>query len=383
MSKKQEIQKGKGPMEASVYKKRITRFRKRIKNEGVDCAWIVQPENRRYLSGFRAADLQLTESSGSLVINEHASLLLTDSRYTEEASREAVGFRVKMVQNGIVEGLIDLLPELGIRRLGFEKDYISWGLHQELKKRLNNLSPPIELVPLEGIVEEMRERKDAGESDALQASAKLLCSVMEEIIAYLEPGRSEREIAWKVEEFARAVGADELAFPSIVASGPNSALPHAVPTERRLAQGEPIILDLGVRLNGYCSDMTRTVFLGTPSPSFVKIYQTVREAQAAALKEIRPGMDTSFVDGIARDLIKKEGFGDYFGHGLGHGVGLAIHEGPRLGPKKPSLLKEGMVVTVEPGIYIPGKGGVRLEEMVLLTEGGARILTSAPPLYDW
>ena len=370
-------------METPRYRDRITSLRERLRREGVDCVWIVQPENRRYLSGFRAPDLQLTESSGSLLINEHESLLLTDSRYTEEASREAVGFTVKMVRNGIVKGLAGLLPDLETKRLGFEKDYVTWGMYHELEKALGELSPPVELVPLDGIVEEMREVKDADERKALQASADLLSAVMGKIIDDLEPGLTERAVARKVEELAREGGAEELAFPSIVASGPNSALPHAVPTDRKVGRGEPVILDLGVKLNGYCSDMTRTVFLGNPSHSLKKIYRTVREAQAAAIREIRPGLETTFVDAVARDFIKEAGFGDYFGHGLGHGVGLATHEGPRLGPRKPTVLKEGMVVTVEPGIYLPGEGGVRLEEMVILTAQGAKVMTSDPHFYDW
>jgi len=370
-------------MKAPLHMERIARLRERLRETGVDCIWIVQPENRRYLSGFRAIDLQLIESSGSLLITDHDTLLLTDSRYTEEATREAVGFSVKTVQNGIVKGIAGLVPDLGTRRLGFEKDWVTWGMHRDLEKELRELSPPVELVPLDGIVEEMREVKDADERGALQASADLLSNIMGRIIEFLEPGLTERAVAWKVEEFAREGGAEDLAFPSIVASGPNSALPHAVPTERMLEQGEPVILDLGVKLNGYCSDMTRTVFLGNPSPTLKTIYRTVREAQAAAIREIRPGLETTFVDAIARDMIKQAGFGDYFGHGLGHGVGLATHEAPRLGPRKPTVLKQGMVVTVEPGIYVPGEGGVRLEEMVFLTAQGAEIMTSDSHFYDW
>ncbi len=370
-------------METPLFKDRISRLRERLREKGVDGIWIAQPENRRYLSGFRATDLQITESSGSLLIDEHDLLLLTDSRYTEEASREAVGFEVKTIQKGIAEGLSALLPDLGIRRLGFEKDYITWGLHQELEQKLRGLSSPVDLVPLDGIVEEMREIKDDAEIGALQASAALISSVMGQIIHSLKPGRTEREVAWKVEELARDGGAEDLAFPSIVASGPNSALPHAVPTERRLEQGEPVILDLGVKLNGYCSDMSRTVFLGDASPGFKEVYRIVREAQAAAVDQVRPGLETTFVDSIARDRIKNEGFGDYFGHGLGHGVGLATHEGPRLSPRKPAILKEGMIVTVEPGIYLPGRGGVRLEQMVLVTGKGARILTGDSHFYDF
>lgn len=168
-----------------------------------------------------------------------------------------------------------------------------------------------------------------------------------------------------------------------MASGPNSALPHAMPTKRKLRNGEPVILDLGVRLDGYCSDMTRTIFLGKPHADFRKIYKIVRQAQLAALEEIRPGVNSNHPDSIARKVISDAGFGEYFGHGLGHGVGLATHEEPRLGPLKPVKLKKGMVVTVEPGIYIPGKGGIRLEEMVAIEADGPRILTKNSYFYDF
>jgi Xaa-Pro aminopeptidase len=168
-----------------------------------------------------------------------------------------------------------------------------------------------------------------------------------------------------------------------VASGPNGALPHAVPTNRKIRVKEPIIFDVGIRMNGYCSDMTRTIFLGSPGPKFKKIYRIVRQAQLAALQSVLPGIDSTHPDKIARDIIKKAGFGDYFGHALGHGVGLATHESPRLGPRDPKKLEEGMVVTVEPGIYIPGSGGVRLEEMVVVSKKGPKILTKNERFYDF
>ena len=180
-----------------------------------------------------------------------------------------------------------------------------------------------------------------------------------------------------------ADGAEDVAFPPIVASGPNSALPHAVPTDRKLKRNEPVLIDTGVKLNGYCSDMTRTVFLGEASDDFREIYRTVRKAQLVALNEIRPGIESTHPDSMARQIIKDAGFGDKFGHALGHGVGLATHEVPRLGPEKPVTLEKGMVVTVEPGIYIPGTGGVRLEEMVVIEKNGPRILTRDPHFYEF
>lgn len=370
-------------MNQPLFMARISALRARLRASDADSIWIVQPENRRYLSGFRADDVQLDESSGSLLITENRLLLLTDSRYTEEASGEAVGFEINTLKNGLADHLSDLLPELGARRLGFEKDYVTWGLHQDLEERLLTRDPTASLVPLDGWVEMLREIKDASEMEALQASADLLCRIMGEIVSFMKPGMTEREVAWKVETLTREGGAEDVAFPPIVASGPNGALPHAVPTQRRLEKGEPIVLDLGVRLNGYCSDMTRTVFLGEPSPEFKTVYRTVRTAQQAAIREIRPGLQSTYVDGIARDLIKGAGYGAYFGHSLGHGVGLATHEGPRLAPRKPVTLKAGMVTTVEPGIYLPGKGGVRIEDMALLTEEGSTLFTTDRHLYDF
>jgi Xaa-Pro aminopeptidase len=366
-----------------LFEERISSLRNRLPENDVDAIWIVQPENRRYLSGFRASDLQITESSGSLLITDDQCLLMTDSRYTEEATGEATGFDVRTYREGPVEGLIGLLAEGNPRRLGFEKDYVTWGLHQELEKRLRELSAPVRLVPLSGIVEDMREIKEETETGALRASGKRLCAVMKGAIEFMRPGLTEREVAWKVEELTREVGAEMPAFSPIVVSGPNSALPHGVPTDRILREGEPIILDLGVKLNGYCSDMTRTVFLGDPPAEFKEIYGVVRSAQAAALEAILPGIESTFADKMARDIIHEAGFGRFFGHGLGHGVGLAVHEGPRLAPRKPVTLKQGMVTTVEPGIYIPGKGGVRLEEMVLITNEGIEILTPDPRVYKF
>jgi Xaa-Pro aminopeptidase len=348
-----------------------------------DMAWIIQPENRRYLSGFRAEDTQLTESSGSLLIGELRSVLVTDSRYALEAEREAADFEVKILKDELVEALPPLVQGLGGRRLGFEQDYVTWGLHALVAEGLEALSPPVSLAPLNGVVEEMREVKDAKEIETLQSSGALISAVLDEVIAGLKPGVTERDVAWRIEGLAREAGAEGMAFPPIVASGPNGALPHAVPTNRKLRKNEPIILDVGVRVNGYCSDMTRTVFLGRPSSRFKLIYGTVRLAQLSALKEVRPGVYSNDVDATARQIIKDAGFGDYFGHSLGHGVGLATHEQPRLGPKKPVKLKEGNVVTVEPGIYIPGEGGVRLEEMVVIEPAGPRILTENHHFYDF
>ncbi len=373
-------------MNNTVFSKRLAILRQGLdgrQNSGADTAWIIQPENRRYLSGFKAADVQITESSGSLLINSAGCFLLTDSRYASEARREAIDYEVNTLDHGVIEGLPGLVNKIEARKLGFEPDYLTWGIHGELAEKFQALSPPVGLVPLDKAVNKMREVKDDQEIKVMESSAELASTILNLLIKDLRPGLTEKEVAWRFEGLAKEAGADGPAFPSIVASGPNSALPHAVPTDRKLKPREPVVLDVGVRLAGYCSDMTRTVFLGEPDPYFKEIYKTVRQAQLAALKGIRPGQDSTQPDSIARQIIKDAGFGDKFGHALGHGVGLATHEGPRLGPKKPVTLKTGMVVTVEPGIYIPDKGGVRLEEMVVIGDDGPRILTKGSSFYDF
>lgn len=368
-------------MERALFIKRINDLRQRLDELPVDTAWVIRPENRRYLSGFRANDTQFTESSGSLLINKDRCVLVTDSRYETEAENEAIDFEVKTLKQDLIEPFCELVKGMGIRHLAFEEDYLTWGLHHKLSERFAAYAPPIRLSPLNGAVEEMREIKDRSEIEAMEASADLISSVLDEVIAGLEPGMTEKAIAWQIEGLAHEAGAEGLAFPSIVASGPNSALPHAVPTERKIKAREPIIFDVGARLEGYCSDMTRTVFLENPSTDFKKIYAAVRQAQMSALENVRPGVESNHPDAVARQVMGE--FEEYFIHSLGHGVGLATHERPRLGPQSPVKLKNGMVVTVEPGIYIPGKGGVRLEEMLVIEDNGPRILTKNDHFYSF
>lgn len=368
-------------MSQFLFDNRLRSLRGKLDRLEVDTAWIIQPDNRRYLSGFKAADGQPNESSGSLFITADQALLETDSRYTIQAEKQAAGFEVITHQQGLINELPEIFSRLKTRRLGFEGGYLIWELYQEAKAKGSSHSPPVELIPLSGMVEEMRQIKDPEEVEALSRSARLMAEVLAQVIEELRPGLVERDVAWRIESLLRRHGADGAAFPPIVASGPNGALPHAVPTDRILREGEPIVLDVGARVDGYCSDMTRTVFLGKPSPYFSDIYRIVREAQVSALKSIAPGMKSTQADSIARDIIKKAGFGPFFGHSLGHGVGLAAHEGPGLGPLKPLVLREGMVFTVEPGIYIPEKGGVRLEETVILENKGVRVLTTDQNFY--
>ncbi|MFO7985536.1 MAG: Xaa-Pro peptidase family protein [Desulfatiglandaceae bacterium] len=369
-----------------IFDRRLSALRKRMAlypDAHLDTAWIIQPENRRYLSKFKATDTQFTESSGSLLITQSRSVLVTDSRYITQAQKEAPDFEVLTLTRDLVEELPNILETFGTRHLGVEEHHLTWGMHQRLRQAFDAMPRNVGLLPLNRMVEDMREIKDEAELQALADAARLISEIIGTVTANLQPGMTEKEVAYGIESLVRKGGAEGLSFPSIVASGPNSALPHAVPTDRKLQEGEPVIVDAGVRLNGYCSDMTRTLFMGTPREEFRHIYKTVRKAQSAAIKAIKPSVLSTHVDRVARQIIQEAGYGEYFGHGLGHGVGLATHEAPKLGPRRPVLLKEGMVATVEPGIYIPERGGVRLEEMVVVTESGTQILTRNPNIYDF
>jgi Xaa-Pro aminopeptidase len=370
-------------MSRLAFENRVQSLRDKFESLGIDTVWIIQPENRRYLSGFRAVDGQLAESSGSLLISLDHTLLLTDSRYSTQAEQEAAGFDVMTYKDGVVNALLVAFDRLHTRRLGFEAGYLVWELQHKVQEKASRHSPPIELIPLFAVVEGMREIKEERELEAISESAKLMGEVLNEVIDELKVHQVEKDVAWGIETKIREHGCDGSAFPPIVASGPNGALPHAVPTARKLESGEPIILDVGAMVDGYCSDMTRTVFLGEPSAYFREIYRIVREAQLSVIDSLTPGMETTAADSIAREIITGAGFGDFFGHSLGHGIGLATHEGPAVGPVKPKLLQEGMVFTVEPGIYIPGKGGVRLEQMVTFENGRARVLTSNENFYSF
>jgi Xaa-Pro aminopeptidase len=370
-------------MSRFMFEQRVQSLRNKVESLGVDTVWIIQPENRRYLSGFTAVDGQLTESSGSLLISLDHALLLTDSRYSIQAKQEAAGFEVMTYTEGVISALPAVFDRLHTWRLGFEAGYLVWESHHKAQEKASHHSPAVELIPLFGVVEEMREIKEQQELETISKSAQLMGEVLSQVIGDLKPQQRERDVAWRIETLIREHGGNGAAFPPIVASGPNGALPHAVPTERKLEQGEPIILDVGATVDGYCSDMTRTIFLGEPPAYFREIYRIVREAQLCAIESLRPGMETTAVDSIAREIISGAGFGDFFGHSLGHGVGLATHEGPAVAPVKPKVLQEGMVFTIEPGVYIPGKGGVRLEQMVTFENGRSRVLTNNENFYSF
>ncbi len=362
---------------------RLSRFRKLLAEGDIDTFLVAVPENRYYLSGFEAEDLMPTESSGYLLITGSRQHLLTDFRYEEEARQEAPGFELIIYRDGLAASLPELFSTLSTEKLGVEAHYLTVTTFREIEAALRQARPNAVMEPVENLVEGMRIIKDADEIKLIKESVRHSERVIEAVWNGLQVGKTEKEVAWEIERRIRENGAESVSFPPIAASGPNAALPHAVPSSKRISAGESVILDMGSRLHLYCSDMTRTWVGGTPDGKLKEIYRIVREAQLAAQDAIRAGMESSAVDRVARDIIEQAGYGDNFGHGLGHGVGLAVHEPPRLSKRKPTVLEPGMVVTIEPGIYLPGFGGVRLENMVVVTENGCELFNEIDLMYDW
>jgi len=329
------------------------------------------PENRRYLSGF-------TGSAGNLLITRDHAILATDSRYTEQANNQAPDFQVVSARSGW-DWLVQSLQKSRVSRLGFESEHLTVAEHHRLLESIRQESSldRVSLVTTSGTVEELRAVKDREELALLQRAIDASDSAMAAVGPILREGLTEREVAWRLEQAMRDSGAESVSFNTIVASGPNGAMPHHRPTDRTVRPGEPVVIDLGARVGGYCSDITRTVVLGHEDETFRQLYDIVLGAQLTAISIVRPGMSGGECDRLARSVIQGAGYGDNFGHGLGHGVGLAVHEGPRVGPGSEDNLAVGTVFTVEPGIYIPGWGGVRIEDIVLLEEAGARPLSKA------
>jgi Xaa-Pro aminopeptidase len=369
-------------MEREPYADRLRCLRKTLEEQQIDTFLVALPQNRYYLSGFSAEDLHPTESSGYLLITASKQYLLTDFRYQEEAATEAPDFQVLIYSEGLGQTLSELLAELPVERLGVEPHYLSVTRYREVEEALKKSCPGAAVVAVEEVVERQRLIKGPDEIRTIKASLAVTEKALALVWQNLKTGKTEKEVAWEIERAIREDGAEAVSFPPIVASGPNAALPHAVPTNRRIAPGDPVILDLGSRLNHYCSDMTRTWIAGVPDAKLREIYRIVREAQLAAQEYIRAGRDSVEVDAVARSFITRAGYGDNFGHGLGHGVGLAVHERPGLRKQKSTILEENMVVTIEPGIYLTGFGGVRLENMVRITQNGCELLNRQALFYE-
>jgi Xaa-Pro aminopeptidase len=346
---------------------RLAALRESLTEHDLDAILVSQPENRRYLSGF-------TGSAGWLFISAERAILATDFRYFEQVGREAPDFQLAKITTSLDKLLSELLADLDVKRLGFESQHVTVDQLHSWAQAVEG----VEWVPLKDTVETIRAVKDEDEIETLRRSVALTDAAFAHMLERIEPGMTEQAAAWEIETFMRTHGASKVAFDLIVAAGPNGALPHARAGDHIIQPGEPIVVDIGCVLDGYCSDMTRTFCLGDPGDKYLKVWDVVLQAQEAAEALIRAGVSGVEADSAARDLIAEAGYGDYFGHGLGHGVGLAVHESPRASQLSDNTLVAGMTLTVEPGIYLPGEFGVRIEDLVIIREDGVEILTRTP-----
>lgn len=374
---------------------------------GIDAILVSQPDNRFYLSGFRG-------SAGYLLVSEKKAVLATDFRYVEQALNQAPEYEILRITSKIKDWFPGLLKDTGAKRLGFEAEFVSLDMYKtlqesilpeasgkatqirrpivkpgsgtqdktiELDKKNSGInagkSMGIELIPVTGMVEKLREIKEPSEIEYIKKAVEIADIAFEKVSEIIEAGMTEKQVAWEMEKTLRENGSEAIPFEIIVASGPNAALPHAQPSSRPIKAGEPVVIDIGARVEGYTSDLSRTVCLGDAGETFKKVYDTVLGAQAGSMAMLKEGMTGGEADRLARTIIEEGGYAEAFGHGLGHGVGLATHENPRLGPDSPDSLAEGMVFTIEPGIYIEGWGGVRIEDLVVMEKGKVREISKA------
>ena len=349
---------------------RLTRLRQRFTESEIDALFVSQPENRRYLSGFDG-------SAGYLLITLKDIVLAIDFRYLEQAKRQAPQCQIFRIDGDIGDWFPRLLSGLDLRRLGFEAGHISFSLYRRLSDTLSKAKLPLRLIPVAGLVEGLRAIKEAEEIEFITWASAISDAALEYAENIIRPGMPEQELAWEIEQFMRERGSEATPFDVIVASGENSALPHAKPSSRQFALGEPIVIDIGAKVAGYSSDLSRTICLGNPDETFSKVYDIVLGAQLAAMAMTKEAVTGDEIDRMARIVIEEAGYKEAFGHALGHGLGLSPHEAPRLGPNSTEKLANGMVFTIEPGIYITGWGGVRIEDTVVMESGKIRVISQS------
>jgi len=346
---------------------RISNLRKIIEEENLDGIIITSRPNTLYMTSFPG-------SASLTYISMDKAIFLTDFRYIEFANKTCGKYYdVIMYTKKPFEFLYNLIKDSNINKIGFEDSDISYKAYQDINKEFNN----IELVGIQDKIDKLRLYKDDGEIEKLQQAVKIGDEAFTHILNYLKVGVSEIEIAAEIEYFMKKNGAEKPSFDTIVASGKRSSLPHGVPTEKLIESGDGVTMDFGAIYDGYCSDMTRTVFVGQPEDKMIEIYNVVLTAQMTAEKNVKVGKGGSEIDKIARDIIYEAGYEGMFGHGLGHGVGIMVHEEPRLSTTGKTIMENNMIVTVEPGIYVPDYGGVRIEDMVVVHDDNPIVLTSS------
>ncbi|MBL7223178.1 MAG: aminopeptidase P family protein [Candidatus Brocadiae bacterium] len=351
----------------SRHAERTDRLRRVLREHSLELLFVCHPANVTYLTGFRG------DSSHLLVGHDHL-WFITDSRFAEQAQAEAPGCEVVEHQNSLIKQTAATAASTGLRRLAFEEAHLTCASHRELGAEL----PSMALEPTKDLVENLRAVKDREEQNLIRKTAAAADAAFADVVADIRPGRTELDVASRLEYAMQQHGCRKPSFDTIVAAGPRASLPHAESTHAEIQPGDPVLVDWGGVRDLYCSDATRVVHPTEPDDLWREVYTIVLAAQERAIQAIRDGVPIRDVDAAARSHIADAGYGGHFGHGLGHGVGLQVHEAPRLHAKSDGILSEGMVVTIEPGIYLPGQGGVRIEDLVLVCQDGPEILTTAP-----
>jgi Xaa-Pro aminopeptidase len=344
---------------------RVKKLQNKLVKLSVDGLLITDPYNISYLADYKCRDAYL-------MITKNKAFYITDGRYTQEMRENLAGFIIKDLKPSILKTLASLSSSCRIKSLGFEDQYMTYSLYKRFSEAL-----PAKMVPISGSVESLRQIKTPDEIKKISTATRIAIQAYHYIQDFLKPGVKEIEIAGEIERFIRFEGATCASFDIIVASGPNTSLPHYQTSERKLKAAEPVMIDMGVEYKGYKSDLTRVFFLGKMNTLIARVYGIVRAAQAAALAQIKPGVAISRIDMAARQYIDDKGYGKYFMHSLGHGVGLEVHEAPSISAKLDQELRPGMVFTVEPGIYLPGRFGIRIEDMVLVTAKACEVISGS------
>ncbi|MDT8862514.1 Xaa-Pro peptidase family protein [Alkalihalobacillus sp. MEB130] len=346
---------------------RIEALRSKLKEQQIDGLLVTSSYNRQYMT-------QFTGTAGVAIISAEKALFITDFRYMEQAQEQAKEFEIIQHTGPIFVEVAKQVEKLGLKKLGFEQSHLTYEAHQIYAKQMES----IELIPVSGMVEAIRLIKTEEEINIIQEAANIADAAFQHITSFIRPGITELAVSNELEFFMRKQGASSSSFDIIVASGYRSALPHGVASDKIIEKGELVTLDFGAYYKGYCSDITRTVAVGNVSDELKNIYHTVLQAQLLGMKGIKPGLTGKEADALTRDYIEAKGYGEYFGHSTGHGLGMEVHEGPSLSLKSNTVLEPGMVVTVEPGIYVAGVGGTRIEDDTLITQDGNRSFTHSP-----
>ncbi len=342
---------------------KLTKLRELLVEKELDALFVTSGYNRRYMTGF-------TGTAGVAIISNDDAVFITDFRYMEQAADQIKDFRIVQHEKTIIEEVALQVEQMKVQRLGFEKEDLTFGMYELYKSKVT-----AELIPTAGLVEKLRIIKTPEELEVLKQAAKIADDAFTHICGFIKAGMTELEVANELEFFMRKQGATSSSFDTIVASGIRGALPHGVATDKKIETGELVTLDYGALYNGYISDITRTVAVGEPSEKMREIYEITLAAQKLAVEGIKPGMTGIQADAIARDYIASKGYGEAFGHSTGHGIGLEVHEAPGLSFRSETVLEPNMTVTAEPGIYLPGIGGVRIEDDLVITENGCERLT--------